>query len=221
MTAFQLAGVAVAALLSENFILVNCLGIGTRTKAFQDPLDAWRTGVSLTAGDDPHGAAVLAAGPAAPALCAGLLSNPGFCPGGTGCGSRPAVLLKNCVPELSRRMDENLASITSNCAAMGAALLIAQRGYGLGAALLFGFFGRRRGNGGSDVSGRPAPGSQSHQLPQEFPGHPHRTCDHRPDGPLPGGDFTACTCLEIIAFPFAPPVKTAGQIFLQKYVKRA
>ena len=49
--------------------------------------------------------------------------------------------LKNCVPELSRRMDENLASITSNCAAMGAALLIAQRGYGLGAALLFGFFG--------------------------------------------------------------------------------
>ena len=38
-------------------------------------------------------------------------------------------------------MDENLASITSNCAAMGAALLIAQRGYGLGAALLFGFFG--------------------------------------------------------------------------------
>ena len=47
MTAFQLAGVAVAALLSENFILVNCLGIGTRTKAFQDPLDAWRTGVRL------------------------------------------------------------------------------------------------------------------------------------------------------------------------------
>ena len=26
--------------------------------------------------------------------------------------------LKNCVPELSRRMDEILASITSNCAAM-------------------------------------------------------------------------------------------------------
>ena len=43
MTAFQLAGVALAALLSENFILVNCLGIGTRTKAFQDPLDAFST----------------------------------------------------------------------------------------------------------------------------------------------------------------------------------
>ena len=33
MTAVYLAGVALAALLSENFILVNCLGIGTRTSA--------------------------------------------------------------------------------------------------------------------------------------------------------------------------------------------
>ena len=33
MTAVYLAGVALAALLSENFILVNCLGIGTRTQA--------------------------------------------------------------------------------------------------------------------------------------------------------------------------------------------
>lgn len=44
MTAVQLAGIALAALLSENFILVSCLGIGSRTQAFQDPLDAWRTG---------------------------------------------------------------------------------------------------------------------------------------------------------------------------------
>ena len=49
MILLQIAGVALAALLSENFILVNCLGIGTRTRAFQDPLDAWRTGASLTA----------------------------------------------------------------------------------------------------------------------------------------------------------------------------
>lgn len=49
MTAVQLAGIALAALLSENFILVSCLGIGSRTQAFQDPLDAWRTGYSLTA----------------------------------------------------------------------------------------------------------------------------------------------------------------------------
>ena len=37
MILLQIAGVALAALLSENFILVNCLGIGTRTRAFQDP----------------------------------------------------------------------------------------------------------------------------------------------------------------------------------------
>ena len=49
MTAVQLAGIALAALLSENFILVSCLGIGSRTQAFRDPLDAWRTGYSLTA----------------------------------------------------------------------------------------------------------------------------------------------------------------------------
>ena len=33
MDSVQLAGVALAALLSENFILVNCLGIGTRVEA--------------------------------------------------------------------------------------------------------------------------------------------------------------------------------------------
>ena len=30
MTAVHLAGIALAALLSENFILVSCLGIGSR-----------------------------------------------------------------------------------------------------------------------------------------------------------------------------------------------
>ena len=49
MTAVYLAGVALAALLSENFILVNCLGIGTRTQAFDHPLEAGRTGAALTA----------------------------------------------------------------------------------------------------------------------------------------------------------------------------
>ena len=50
MTAVYLAGVALAALLSENFILVNCLGIGTRTQAFDHPLEAGRPGAAQTAG---------------------------------------------------------------------------------------------------------------------------------------------------------------------------
>ena len=34
MDSVQLAGVALAALLSENFLLVNCLGIGTQVEVW-------------------------------------------------------------------------------------------------------------------------------------------------------------------------------------------
>ena len=50
MTSVHLAGVALIALLSENFILVNCMGIGTHTKALEDPVQARRTGLALTLG---------------------------------------------------------------------------------------------------------------------------------------------------------------------------
>ena len=36
-TAFELAGVALAALLSENMVLVSSMGVGTDRRAFQDP----------------------------------------------------------------------------------------------------------------------------------------------------------------------------------------
>ena len=141
MTALQLAGIALAALLSENFILVNCLGIGVRTKAFRDPLDAWRTGYSLTA--------VMTI---TSLLCWGLnqllqhfalayFQTLTFALAGPVVVAALRWFLRNCIPELSRRMDPNLASITANCAAMGAALLIAQRGYSFGGAMCFGFFG--------------------------------------------------------------------------------
>ena len=45
---FELAGIALAALLSENFILVKCLGLGVREQALREPKDAFRTGYSLT-----------------------------------------------------------------------------------------------------------------------------------------------------------------------------
>ena len=141
MTAFQLAGVAVAALLSENFILVNCLGIGTRTKAFQDPLDAWRTGVSLTAVTTLTALLSWLLDQLLQHFALGYFQTLVFALVGPAVVAGLRYFLKNCVPDLCGRMDENLASITSNCAAMGAGLLIAQRGYGLGAALLFGCFG--------------------------------------------------------------------------------
>ena len=48
MGIMELIAVALTALLSENFILVNCMGIGTRVQSFKDPSDALRTGSCLT-----------------------------------------------------------------------------------------------------------------------------------------------------------------------------
>lgn len=116
----ELAGVALAALLSENFVLVSCMGIGTRTEAFRDPMDAVRTGYCLTA--------VMVLG----ALCAWLIDF--FLLGRFGWQHyRLLVLallipglvaglrkfLKVCIPELSRRIDGQLKSVATNCAALG------------------------------------------------------------------------------------------------------
>ena len=142
MIALELAGVALAALLSENMIFVSCLGIGTRTQSFRDPVDALRTGYCLTT--------VMVLGALLSWLADFLLLErfglqhfrllflalliPGLVAG-------LRKFIQVCLPALSRRMDGNLASISSNCAALGTALLISQRSYSLGSALLFAFFG--------------------------------------------------------------------------------
>lgn len=141
-TAMELVAVALAALLSENLVLVTCMGIGTHQGSFQDPREALRTGCCLTV--------VMVLG----VLCAWLidyliLSRSGLehfrvlvfsllIPGLVAALRR---FLRACVPELSRRLDENLASISTNCAALGAALLVSQRSYSLGAAMVFALFG--------------------------------------------------------------------------------
>ena len=141
-TALELAGVALAALLSENLVLVSCTGIGTHRESFSQPREALRTGICLTAvmvlGElcawlidfwllSRYGWAhfrVLAFALLIPALVAGLRR-----------------FLRACVPELSRRADGNLASISTNCAALGTVLLVSQRSYGLGSALLYALCG--------------------------------------------------------------------------------
>lgn len=138
----ELAGVALASLLSENLILVSCLGIGTHTESFQKPRQALRTGVCLTTVMVLGGLLawiidhwilarlgmqyfrLLAFALLIPALVAALRR-----------------FLRVCVPELSRRLDDNLSAIPTNCAALGTALLIAQRSYGLGSALVFALCG--------------------------------------------------------------------------------
>lgn len=141
-TALELAGVALAALLSENLVLVSCMGIGTHRASFSQPREALRTGVCLTVvmvlgvlcawlidfwvltQYSLEHFRVLAFALLIPALVAGLRR-----------------FLSACVPELSRRLDGNLASVSTNCAALGTALLVVQRSYGLGSALLYALCG--------------------------------------------------------------------------------
>ena len=141
-TLLTLCAVSVTALLAENFVLVNCLGIGTRVEAFRSPVEALRTGYCLTA--------VMVLG----ALTSWPINRLILEPNGwthfrllvfvlltyfLTTGLR--FLLRTCVPELSRRVDANLASLTGNCALLGSALLIAQRSYGLGEGVFFALFG--------------------------------------------------------------------------------
>ena len=142
MIILELAGVALAALLSENLVFVTCMGIGTRRRSFVDPVDALRTGSCLTV--------VMVLGALLSWLADFLLLErfgwqhfrllflslliPGLVAG-------LRAFIRTCLPELSRRMDGNLASISTNCAALGSALLISQRSYSLGSALVFALFG--------------------------------------------------------------------------------
>ena len=141
-TALELAGVALAALLSENLVLVSSMGIGAHQQSFVDSREAIRTGLCLTL--------VMVLG----ALSSWLLNFLVLIRFGLthfqvlafallipGLVAALRKLFRDCIPELSRRVDENLASVSTNCAALGSALLISQRSYGLGSALLFALCG--------------------------------------------------------------------------------
>ena len=141
-TVLELMGVALAALLAEILVLVTCMGIGTHRASFQEPKEAIRTGLCLTA--------VMILGALGAWLINVLvltqfnlthfqvLAFSLLIPGLVALLRR---FLSACVPELSRRVDENLASISTNCAALGTALLVVQRSYSLGAAMIFALCG--------------------------------------------------------------------------------
>ena len=141
-TVLELTGVALAALLSENLVLVSCMGIGTHRESFQDPREAIRTGLCLTlvmvlgvlGGWLLNFLVLLRFGLTYFQVLAFALLIPGLVAG-------LRKFFKVCIPELSRRTDENLASISTNCAALGSALLVAQRSYGLDSALIFALCG--------------------------------------------------------------------------------
>ena len=142
MTSLTLMGVALAALLSENMVLVTCMGIGTRRASFRDPLDAWRTGFSLT---------LVMVFTALFSRLADiyLLSNLGLQSLRTLLFSLLVLAvtalargaLRAFLPELSRRLDANLGAMPTNAAALGTALLLAQRGYPVSSSLVYALFG--------------------------------------------------------------------------------
>lgn len=142
MNSVHLTAVALAALLSENFVLVNCLGIGTRIDAFRNHVEARRTGISVMMSmvvtvffcwlADYHllyrfGLQYLRV------LVFSLIS--------VGTVALLRWLLRSFLPALSRRLDVSLSAMSTNCAALGAALLSAARGYELNQALTFALFG--------------------------------------------------------------------------------
>ena len=142
MNSVHLTGVALAALLSENFILVNCMGIGTRTQAFRDPREARRTGLSVLMAmvvtvfftwlTDVF---VLIH------FCWTHQRQMTYTLIALGSVALIRLFFKTFLPELSVRLDESLASMSTNCSALGAALLVSIRGYELDQALTFALFG--------------------------------------------------------------------------------
>lgn len=142
MNSVHLTGVALAALLSENFILVNCMGMGTHTQAFLDPRQARRTGFSVLL------AMVITVFFTWMADVCVLLHYGWtylrlivFTLISLASVAMLRQVLKTFLPQLSVRLDDSLAALSTNNAALGAALLVSIRGYELDQALTFALFG--------------------------------------------------------------------------------
>lgn len=142
MESLHLAGVALAALLSENFLLVSCLGLNIPAASIRDPVQARRTGVSILLSVVvtvfftwlTDNLLLRRFGLEHFRLLAFTLITFGTL----------ALLrwaLRTFLPELHNRLDKCLSALSTNCAALGAALLCSTRGYALEQALTFAFCG--------------------------------------------------------------------------------
>ena len=142
MNSVHLMGVALSALLSENFILVNCMGIGTQIQAFREPRQAFRTGLSvLLAMVSTVFSTWIADMFVLRHYNLEYLRLMTFTLLSLGSVALIRLALHTFLPELSIRLDSSLAATSSNCAALGAALLSSTRGYMLDQALMFAFCG--------------------------------------------------------------------------------
>lgn len=142
MDMIQLVGVALAALLSENLLLVNCIGTGTHIPAFSDPREARRTGTCVTL------AMVITV--FFTWLTDRFLLEQFICDHFRVLAftlislfsiGMIRLFFKLFLPALSLRLDHILSTLSANGAALGAALMVSSRGYELGQALVFALFG--------------------------------------------------------------------------------
>ena len=142
MNSVHLTAIAVAALLSENFILVSCMGIGTKLEAFREPREARRTGFSVLL------TMVLTV------FLSWLADNMilrhygwehlrlmTFTLISLGSVALLRLSFHTFLPGMAHRLDDSLSSMSTNCSALGAALLSSIRGYELDQALAFALFG--------------------------------------------------------------------------------
>ena len=138
----EVMGVALTALLAENFVLVTCMGIGSRTKALEQPKDALRTGFYLTM-------VMVMSTVLAWIIDVGILTAYGLTYYRTFVYALliPSVVwllgkfFKYFIPELYRRSREYLGAVTTNGAALGCVLLVALRSYGLAESVIFALCG--------------------------------------------------------------------------------
>ena len=142
MNSVQLTAIALAALLSENFILVTCMGIGTRTEAFHAPREARRTGTSVLL--------TMMLSVFLTWLADNLvLRHFGwehmrlmtFTLLALSSTALLRLFFRTFLPGMATRLDDSLAAMSTNCAALGASLLTSIRGYELDQALTFALFG--------------------------------------------------------------------------------
>ncbi len=129
MNVLQLVGIALTALLAENFVLVYCMGMGTRQQVFNDPTEGRRTGVALTLVLVVSGVLSRFIDDALTTFNLEYLLLMAFVLLVPAVSAVLGFAMKFFLPELSRRLAEPVRTAFGNAAVLGAVLVASSRGY--------------------------------------------------------------------------------------------
>lgn len=137
----EIMGLAMTALLAENLVLVYCMGIGTDQKAFLDPSEGRRVGVSLTLMMVICGVLSRWVDTFLINFHLSYLSLLAFVLLIPMVSAVLGWLMKFFIPELSDQLAEPVRNALGNAAVLGALLIASQRGYTVQQTFIFTFFG--------------------------------------------------------------------------------